>query len=68
MSLLCLLAVTKKGKHSISIERVLADSINKFAQNDANGHWQEAAGECRLLVTELPLGKAIMGTKKSAET
>jgi hypothetical protein len=67
LSLLCLLAVPKEGKHKISTDRDLPDAINNIARNDEDENCREAATELRVLVTELPLGKAIMGTEKSAD-
>jgi hypothetical protein len=67
LSLLCLLAVPKEGKHKISTDRDLPDAINSIARNDEDDQCREAALELKVLVTELPLGKAILGTEKSTE-
>jgi hypothetical protein len=68
LSLLCLLAVLKEGKHRISTDRDLPDAINNIARNDEDEQCREAAAELRVLVAELPLGRAIMGTDRLAET
>jgi hypothetical protein len=65
LSLLCLLAVAKDGKHKISTDRDLPDQINSIARADEDDGCREAAAELRVLVTELPLGKAIMGAENS---
>jgi hypothetical protein len=67
LSLLCLLAVPKEGKHKISTDRDLPDAINAIARNDENDKCRDAAAELRMLVTELPLGKAILGTEKTSD-
>jgi hypothetical protein len=65
LSLLCLLAVPKDGKHIISTDRDLPDTINAIARGDDDDKCREAAAELKVLVTELALGKAIIGTGKS---
>ncbi|OHT07643.1 hypothetical protein TRFO_24142 [Tritrichomonas foetus] len=64
LSLIALLAVPKDGKHKISTDRDLPDLINRIAKDDDDESCREAASEVRVLVSELPLGKAILGGQK----
>jgi hypothetical protein len=67
MSLLCLLCLPKEGKHKISTDRDLPDSINNIARNDEDDLCRKAAMELRVLVTEVPLGRAIMGNARPSD-
>lgn len=64
ISLMALLAVPKEGKHKISTDHDIPDLINNIARTDEDEPCRDAAEEVRVLVSELPLGKAIMGGSK----
>lgn len=61
LSLLALLGVPKDGKSNIATDEKLPDAIKKIIQDDEDESCRKAAEEVRILVSELPLGKAIMG-------
>lgn len=61
LSLLCLLAVPKDGKQMIATDPNMPEVISNIISKDTSEECKKAANELRLLVTEHPIGKAIMG-------
>jgi len=61
LSLLSLLVVPKDGKQMIATDPEIPDIINNIAKNDPDETVKQAAQKVRIMVSELPIGKAIMG-------
>ena len=61
LSLIALLTVPKEGKHKVSTDQEIPELINRIASNDSNEQCKKAAETIRILVSEIPLGEAIMG-------
>ncbi|OHS98820.1 hypothetical protein TRFO_01887 [Tritrichomonas foetus] len=61
LSLISLLGVPKEGKNDIATDEQLPDLINNIIKNDPDESCRKAADEVKILVSELPLGRAIMG-------
>ncbi|KAK8882343.1 hypothetical protein M9Y10_044985 [Tritrichomonas musculus] len=61
LSLIALLGVPKDGKNDIATDDQLPDLINNIIKNDPDESCRNAADEVRVLVSELPYGRAIMG-------
>lgn len=61
LSLIALLGVPKDGKNDIATDDQLPDLINDIIKNDPDESCRKAAEEVKVLVSELPLGRAIMG-------
>jgi hypothetical protein len=60
LSLVALLAVPKEGKEEIAGDQKLPDFVNAIIKNDKEERCKEAAREVKVLVSELPFGRAIM--------
>jgi hypothetical protein len=60
LSLIALLAVPKEGKEDIAADQKLPDLVNGIIANDKEEKCREAAKEVKVLVSELPFGRAIM--------
>lgn len=67
LSLIALLGVPKEGKNDIATDDQLPDLINDIIKNDPDESCRKAADEVKVLVSELPLGRAIMGGPEEAE-
>ena len=61
LSLLALISVPKESKMEIATNQDLAELIVKIAESDCDEGCKKAAEQVRLLVSELPTGKALMG-------
>jgi hypothetical protein len=61
LSLIALLAVPKDGKSDIAQDENLPTYINEIIASDPDESCKEAAKRVKVLVSELPAGRAIMG-------
>jgi len=61
LSLIALLTVPREGKHKVSTDQEIPDLINRISQYDNNEKCRKVAESIRILVSEIPLGEAIMG-------
>jgi hypothetical protein len=61
LSLIALLAVPKEGKSDIAQDENLPTYVNQIIDSDPDESCKDAAKRVKVLVSELPAGRAIMG-------
>jgi hypothetical protein len=61
ISLISLLSVTKEGKDRIAMSLDIADALATISESDADLECRRSAYKARILVAELPRGRAIVG-------